>query len=464
MVFERGHDMSNDVYRLGHWRFLSQVLLCPHPLSQSWTKKPRKAKMAGAFRTWTSSCRWRKWWSRLTNGKSKEKTTCHSLLVFYVISIHFNCLSPGKFILLQPLNQGIRSSVAKCLTQKHPPKHPPSAGRASVGWPYGMDHRRQNPWAHPQQNDTQTWPLNQPTGKHKQTCFEFSLHEGDGWWKSWFSDQMIFKLILPTMLCWCQPPSKAGPQKKTHAQPSSILEDCNCSQNRDIDTTSIVAQGTLGLFWQPVCCAAGRWIQPKYSSIHRKPVTQTQKLSEKIAEGETSLLDSWTLGQVLLSSSTGLKEHLQCHIFLMPLMHVQTNTAWTDTRHWLSWPCLQRNIICCPIFELPDWMRCILPFRVLLCHDAPFDTIRMAHRGTIVPGMIMLPILPTTSWNRLRWLRCHCLQRFVAKRFSSWLRMIEDSPCRWGNKWKSFKNYPTGFQLKMHKCMKTLAKIKKVKT
>ena len=217
-----------------------------------------------------------------------------------------------------------------------------------------------------------------------------------------------------------------------------------------------------------VLCAAGRWIQPKYSSIHRKPVTQTQKLSEKIAEGETSLLDSWTLGQVLLSSSTGLKEHLQCHIFLMPkldtLMHVQTNTAWTDTRHWLSWPCLQRNIICCPIFELPDWMRCILPFRVLLCHDAPFDTIRMAHRGTIVPGMIMLPILPTTSWNRLRWLRCHCLQRFVAKRFSSWLRMIEDSPCRWGNKWKSFKNYPTGFQLKMHKCMKTLAKIKKVKT
>ena len=57
----------------------------------------RKAKIAGAFRTWTSSCKWCKWWSRLTNCQLyKTKTTCQSLHVIYVMSIHFICLSPGE--------------------------------------------------------------------------------------------------------------------------------------------------------------------------------------------------------------------------------------------------------------------------------------------------------------------------------------------------------------------------------
>ena len=118
-------------------------------------------------------------------------------------------------------------------------------------WQNGMDHRRQSPWAHPQQNDTETWPLNQPTGKHKQTSFELSLHQGHGWWKPCFSDQIIFKLILAKTLCWNQPPGEPGRKQAPHAQPSSIIEDCNyshCSQNWDIDKTSILAQGTLGLF------------------------------------------------------------------------------------------------------------------------------------------------------------------------------------------------------------------------
>ena len=59
-------------------------------------------------------------------------------------------------------------------------------------------------------------------------------------------------------------PAKQDRKKAPHAQPSSIIEDCNCSQNRDVDTTSIVAQGTQGLFLAAcVLCAAGRWIQPK---------------------------------------------------------------------------------------------------------------------------------------------------------------------------------------------------------
>ena len=76
-------------------------------------------------------------------------------------------------------------------------------------------------------------------------------------------------------------------------------------------------------------------------------------------------LDHWTLGQVLLSSSTGLKEHLQRHIFLMAkldsLLHVHT-TARTNTKAlvvlYICWKKTMRSIICCPIFELPDRMRC----------------------------------------------------------------------------------------------------------
>ena len=65
-----------------------------------------------------------------------------------------------------------------------------------------------------------------------------SLHWSDGGWKPCCSDQIIFKLILPKMLCWNQPPGEPGRKKAPHAQPSSILEDCNyshCSQNWDID-------------------------------------------------------------------------------------------------------------------------------------------------------------------------------------------------------------------------------------
>ena len=156
----------------------------PTPFLSLGQKSHRKVEIAEAFRTWTSSCRWRKWWSRLTNCKLKQKNNlpfiaCH---VIYVISIHFICLSTGKIsCCCSLLIMLICSSVARCLTQKHTPKHPPSAGRASVGWPYGMDHRRQNPWAHPQQNDTQTWPLNQPTNISKHALSSsFTRGMGDG--------------------------------------------------------------------------------------------------------------------------------------------------------------------------------------------------------------------------------------------------------------------------------------------
>ena len=183
------------------------------------------------------------------------------MLVINVISIHFNCLSPGMFILLQPLNHvnlliGGTMHDSKTSTEA-PSQCRPSIGRVTV---WAIEDKTPEPILN--KHDTQTWPLNQPTGKHKQTSFEFSLHQGHGWWKPCFSDQIMFKLILPKMLCWNQPPGEPGRKKAPHAQPSSILEDCNCSQNWDVDKKkNILAQGTLGLVYtflaacvHCVCC------------------------------------------------------------------------------------------------------------------------------------------------------------------------------------------------------------------
>ena len=213
----------------------------PTPFLSLGQKSHRKANIARAFRAWTSSCKWRKWWSRLTNCKLKTNLPFIACHLQYVISIHFNCLSPGNFILLQPLNH-VNPLIGRKMPHSKTSTEAPytSAGRASVGWPDGMDHRRQNPWAHPQENDTQTWPLNQPSSKHKQTSFELSLHQGDGGWKPCCSDQIILKLILPKMLnVDVNHPAKQDRKKTRHAQPCSILEARNCSQNWDIDTNSI---------------------------------------------------------------------------------------------------------------------------------------------------------------------------------------------------------------------------------
>ena len=84
-----------------------------------------------------------------------------------------------------------------------------------------------------------------------------------------------------------------------------------------------------------VCC----WSLDTLETYH------SETLWEKCGRWNLTL-DHWTLGQVLLSSSTGLKEHLQRHIFLMAkldsLLHVYT-TARTNTQHWLSCPSVERK-------------------------------------------------------------------------------------------------------------------------
>ena len=147
-------------------------------------------------------------------------------------------------------------------------------------------------------NDTQTRPLNQPTAEHKQTSFELSLHHGDGGMESLPQrpNHIQAHLGQDAMMSTTQQSRRA----KNHSC-STILKARNYSQNSDIDTNSIVAQGTLALFLAAsVDCV--RLIAKLYSS----ETCHSETLRQKIAEGETSRLG--LLGPKCgHSSSEGLK-------------------------------------------------------------------------------------------------------------------------------------------------------------
>ena len=116
--------------------------------------------------------------------------------------------------------------------------------------------------------------------------------------------------------CWCQPPGKAGPQKNascsTMLHPRSPQLFSKLGHWYNFHCSIGYARTFLAACACCVCC----W--SPYTPDTTEILICYTEICERNVEGETSLLDSWTLGQVLLSSSTGLKEHLQCHIFLMP--------------------------------------------------------------------------------------------------------------------------------------------------
>ena len=210
-----------------------------------------------------------------------------------------------------------------------------SAGRASVGWQHGPS--KTEPLSSSSTNMTlKLDPSTNPQVKHKQTSFDICLQQGNGGWKPCFSDQIIFKSILPKMLCWNQPPGKAGPQETSCAKSSKTATvfktetlihkfQCSIGYSRTFFAACVHC----------VCCWSLDTLETYHSEI----------LWEQCWRWNLTL-DHWTLGQVLLSSSTGLKEHLQRHIFLMAkldsLLHVYT-TARTNTQHWLSCPSVERK-------------------------------------------------------------------------------------------------------------------------
>ena len=131
-----------------------------------------------------------------------------------------------------------------------------SVGRASVGRQHGPSKTGAcKPILN--KHDSQTRPLNQPTAEHKQTSFELSLHHGDGGMESLPQrpNHIQAHLGQDAMMSTTQQSRRA----KNHSC-STILKARNYSQNSDIDKNSIVAQGKLGPFLQPVnaVCAAGR--------------------------------------------------------------------------------------------------------------------------------------------------------------------------------------------------------------
>ena len=176
-----------------------------------------------------------------------------------------------------------------------------------------------------------------------------------GGWNPCRSDQITFKLILAKVLWWCQPPRRANNHS---CSPSSILEDCNYSQNSDIDTNSIVAQGTLGLFLAAsVDCVR---LIAKLLNLFTRNLSLRNPATENCWRWN---LTTWTLGSQVL--------HFIIHV---ACSHKYSPKHSTGCPVHLFKKTIGRSIICCPIFELPNWMRCILPFRVLLCHEVPFNT------------------------------------------------------------------------------------------
>ena len=152
-----------------------------------------------------------------------------------------------------------------------------------------------------------------------------------------------------------------------------------------------------------------------------------QNSSETLREVK-SHFGHWDRWQVLLSSSTGLKDHLQCHIFSKiqvgltdTCSHKYSPDEIRSTEcpvHLFKGNDLQMictSIICCPIFELPEWMR----------------------RNQIVVGRI------GTSWHlmeqeyREAWC-CQSFQQQAETGFYDWRvifvnvwLMSEASSCRW---------------------------------
>ena len=87
--------MSYDVCRLGHWRFLSQVLLSLPPFLSLEQIVPQKSKDSRSFQNLNQQLQMTQMMEPFNQLPIETKTTCQSLHIVYVISIHFICLSVG---------------------------------------------------------------------------------------------------------------------------------------------------------------------------------------------------------------------------------------------------------------------------------------------------------------------------------------------------------------------------------
>ena len=245
----------------------------------------------------------------------------------------------------------------------------------------------------------------------------------------------------PKMRCWCQPPGEPGPQKSPPFSPSSILEARNCSQNWYIDTNSIAVLGTLRLFWPPVCTVCVLLVAGYNRNTHLFTRNLTlRNLREKCWRWNLTfrLLDTGTSASFIIhgAQKTSAMSHLpNAQIGFTSLLYVHTHRARTNTQHWLSCPSLQRKQFL-EALSAARFSSCQIE-----CHA--IELRRTEHRGTRVPGMVMLPVLPTKR-RKQAWMAAFnvLVQGFLI----------------------STQELSGGFSTQMQKWVKTLAKIKKVKT
>jgi len=94
-----------------------------------------------------------------------------------------------------------------------------SVGRASVGRQHGPSKTGAcKPVLN--KHDSQTWPLNQPTGKHKQASFDLCLHQGNGGNHASVTKSYSCS-SCPKCYVEINDPAKQDRTKGPHDQPSS---------------------------------------------------------------------------------------------------------------------------------------------------------------------------------------------------------------------------------------------------
>ena len=103
----------------------------PTPFLSLGQKSHRKANIARAFRTWTSSCKWRKWWSCLTNCKLKNNLPFIACHLCHFNSFHL-FVTWQILILLRPLNH-VNPLMRRKMPHSNISTEAPSQCRPSIG-------------------------------------------------------------------------------------------------------------------------------------------------------------------------------------------------------------------------------------------------------------------------------------------------------------------------------------------
>ena len=381
-LFKGSHDMSIHVlWRLSTWSLeipVTSSSVSPTPFLSLGQTVPQESKHNRSFQNLNQQLQTTQMmepFDQLPIKKQKRLANhCMSFMSCQSISsvCHVAKLSFCYTLLIITMHHSKTSTEA-----------PSSVGRASVGWQHGPSKTeplspsstnmtvKLDPWTNPQANISK-----------QALAYAFNRGMGDG------NHASVTKLFSRSSCPKCfnieiNQPANQDRTKAPHAHhhPSSKLATVLKTETFLHKFHCSIGCSFLQPVWS-VCTvrAAGRW-------IHRKPVAD--KLCQKIAEGEMSL---WALGhwdKCFFHHPRGSKNICNvtssyCQNWFHCFMFTQIQPGQIQ-RHWLSCPSVKwkqvcRSIICCPIFELQDWLMSTgASWLMMLLRDHPHWQIEELH-------------------------------------------------------------------------------------